>query len=246
LVARHARIAQGITSMAVSPNECYRCRTEEQDVADTMREFDRYIIERELGAGGMGRVYLAHDPKLNRRVALKVMLEERVAAGSDGPSLASRLVREARSAAAFQHPNAVTVFDVGEFEGRPFIAMEYVQGSSLRIRARDASSADKLRWLLQVARALGAAHKAGIIHRDIKPDNVIITIDDQAKVVDFGIARRPSLPAGAAEPTVDGGMETVTAAGQIVGTPLYMAPEQIQAGQVTDKTDQFSWGVMAY
>ena len=221
-----------------------------EGAASTLRPgatVDRYVLERELGAGGMGRVYLAHDPKLGRRVALKVVLAEAGDSVDDQAQWSTRLVREARAAASLKHQHAVVVYDVGECDGKPFIAMEYVEGRALRAYVGDTSTPwpVKLRWLCQVARALGAAHAAGIVHRDVKPDNVIIGTNGEAKVVDFGIARRPSIEASEG-PTAQAGIETLTAKGQMIGTPRYMAPEQILSAEVDGRTDQFSWGVMAY
>jgi len=172
--------------------------------------------------------------RLNRPVALKVLLE---AEGKRGAP-AARLLREARSVASFQHPNAVTIFDVGEYDGSPYIAMELVDGWTLTELAErdDVRWARKLSWLLDAARALGAAHAAGLVHRDVKPDNVIVRPDGFAKVVDFGIARR------APPERVSRGLEHQP----IMGTPPYMSPEQLAGDAVDSRSDQFSWGVMSY
>src|SRR5882757_5227757 len=131
--------------------------------------FDRYTIEAPLGQGGMGCVYRAHDARLGRRVALKVISDEQADANAN-----ARLLREARAAAAFDHPNAVSIFDVGEYEGTPFIVMELVLGRTLRAAACDASvpAPTCVAQLADVARALAVAHKRGLVHRDIKPENV--------------------------------------------------------------------------
>ena len=212
---------------------------------------DRYSIEALLGEGGMGEVYRAHDARLHRNVALKIL---RVAAdapssGSSSPAEgAARMLREARAAAALDHPNAVSIFDVGELEGTTFIAMELIEGKTLRAFIGDSTITleRRVRWLLDVARALAAAHKRGLVHRDIKPENVMVRDDGVVKVLDFGIARR-------AQPKVDEHARTeipvsaATATGDaIVGTPLYMAPEQMRGDRVDGRTDQFAWGVLAY
>ena len=176
--------------------------------------FDRYVIETLLGEGGMGRVYRAHDTRLGRRVALKVLRFDggRGAAHSspwftqspeEGNSAhaSARLMREARASAALDHPNAVTVFDVGRVDDTLFIAMEFVPGRTLRSVIGDTSIAwdVKLRWLLDTARALGAAHERGLVHRDVKPENVMVRDDGVVKVLDFGIAKRISIDPEAAK-----------------------------------------------
>jgi serine/threonine-protein kinase len=199
-------------------------------------ELGRYRIERVLGAGGMGRVYGAYDSVLRRRVALKVLH----ALESDDTAPGA-LLREARAAAAFTHPNAVAIYDVGEHEGTPFIAMELLEGRSLRAFVGDVtvSTERKVRWLIGVAKALGAAHDAGLVHRDVKPGNVLVGADDVVKVLDFGIAKRKTTGEDATN-------EPETAAGSLKGTPRYMAPEQILGQPVDARTDEFAWGLLAY
>ncbi len=209
----------------------------------------RYIIEGILGEGGMGSDYRADDPVLHRKVALKV-----VRARDDGgdPRAAAegtaRLLREARAAAALVHPSAVAIYDVGEIDGDPFIAMELVSGKTLRDRAADATATldERVRWLVEVARVLDAAHKKGIVHRDIKPDNVMVTDDGGVKVLDFGIARRRVEGPFDASSATGAGFGTLTAKGTAIGTPMYMAPEQMLAVDVDGRADQFAWGVMAW
>src|SRR5579883_2965896 len=154
--------------------------------------FDRYVIEDVLGEGGMARVYRAHDPRLHQRVALKVLRLDSSTDPDTSVDATARVMREARAAAALDHPNAVSVFDVGEADGQLFIAMELVVGKSLRAYVGDASVSweTKLRWMLDAARALGAAHERGLVHRDVKPENVMVRADGMVKVVDFGIAKR--------------------------------------------------------
>jgi serine/threonine-protein kinase len=216
-------------------------------IGDTI---DRFVIEAVLGEGGMGRVYRALDPRLGRRVALKVMLAEG-ASETVRAEAAARMEREARAAAAFNHPNVVAIYEVGEFDGSPYIAMELVAGRTLRSLMGDVRTSEdqRLEWLIDVARGLGAAHRAGLVHRDIKPDNVMITTDGVVKVLDFGIARRSELaggPVDPAAPTISPHTPAITAEGVAIGTPQYMAPEQIRGEPLDGRADQFAWGVMAF
>jgi serine/threonine-protein kinase len=186
----------------------------------------------------MGAVWRAYDTLLRRDVALKVLSDDREAR--------ARLLREARAAAALKHPNAVAVFDVGEHEDTTFIAMEVIEGRSLRRFVGDSSVAldKKLRWLHSIADVLGAAHRAGLVHRDIKPENVMVCADDTIKVLDFGIAKRAADVEQPA-PTSDAPASFRTADGRITGTPRYMAPEQKTGGAVDGRTDQYAWGLVA-
>ncbi len=214
--------------------------------------FDRYTIEVPLGQGGMGCVYRAHDTRLGRRVALKVISD----GPRDGPAHAdanARLLREARAAAALDHPNAVSIFDVGELDGAPYIAMELVSGRTLREAVGESSSSTpstpvetRAAWLSDVARALSAAHRSGLVHRDIKPENVMVRDDGVIKVLDFGIARRVSGSVDPSAPTQAPALPTLTKEGVKVGTPLYMAPEQIRGLPLDGRADQFAWGVLSY
>ncbi|NUP13721.1 MAG: serine/threonine protein kinase [Polyangiaceae bacterium] len=203
---------------------------------------DRYRIEDPIGEGGMGRVFRALDERLERRVALKVLHD-----AGEGNESRARLVREARAVAKLDHPNIVSVFDVGEHEAGPFVVMELIEGRSLRsvIADPNVAPAERVRIMSEVARALAVAHDAGIVHRDVKPENVLVRPDGRVKVVDFGIARRTSRPNDPSAPT-DVALSTLTAAGVKVGTPMYMAPEQIRGGDVDGRADQFAWGVTAY
>ena len=207
---------------------------------------DRYTVESVLGEGGMGTVYRAHDERLDRHVALKVVRRDDT--GDPGADAIARLVREARAAAKLDHPNAVSIFDLGAADGIAFIAMELVSGKNLRalVGDRSVALAERLRWLVDAGRALSAAHRAGLVHRDVKPENVMVRSDGMVKVLDFGIARRSAAPIDPSAPTEKGALMTLTAAGVPVGTPLYMAPEQIRGEPVDGRTDQFAWGVLAY
>jgi serine/threonine-protein kinase len=155
----------------------------------------------------------------------------------------SRVLREARAAAALDHPNAVSVFDVGEAEGRLFIAMELVVGKSLRAFVGDAGVRweTKLRWMVDAARALGAAHERGLVHRDVKPENMMVRSDGVVKVLDFGIAKRVVAGPGGFDE-----IKTITLQGGVVGTPWYLSPEQLRGATVDGRADQFAWAVTTY
>jgi serine/threonine protein kinase len=205
--------------------------------------FERYTIEAVIGQGGMGCVYRAYDPRLGRRVALKVLSD-----GSASAAGNARLVREARAAAAFDHPNAVAIFDVGELDGAPYLVMELVEGRTLRHAATDPEVplSTRVAQLSGVARALAAAHERGLVHRDIKPENVMVRDDGIVKVLDFGIARRTGGTVEPLSPTPAPALPALTVEGVKLGTPVYMAPEQIRGEELDGRTDQFAWGVLAY
>ena len=175
----------------------------------------RYRIARELGRGGMASVYLAHDEELGRDVAVKYLAEH--LSGDD--AFRARFVREARLAGRLAHPNIVRVYDVGELEGRPFIVMEYVPGTSLD-RAGLLSAAGAVDVGIQACAGLQHAHDAGLVHRDVKPANLLLRDDGVLKIADFGIAR-------ASESTRH------TQAGTLLGTAAYLAPEQIAGGEAS-------------
>ena len=210
--------------------------------------FDRYTIEAFIGEGGMGRVYRALDTRLHRKVALKILGVEAGASAATRSEGIARLLREARAAAALEHPNTVAIHDVGELDGIPYIAMELISGRTLRpcIGETGIPFEMRLRWLLDVARALAAAHKVGLVHRDVKPENVMVRDDGVVKVLDFGVARRISEAVDAEGPTHMGNIPTLTGKGVVVGTPVYMAPEQMHGGPVDGRADQFGWGVLAF
>ena len=190
----------------------------------------RYEIQRRLGRGGMGTVYVAHDPVLGRMVAIKVFLSD-----LDLPDAAERFTREARSAAALNHANIVTIHDYGEFSSQPYIVMEYIQGETLTEvirRKAPVSPAEKLRWIEELCTGVAYAHQVGVIHRDIKPTNLMIDRSGRLKILDFGIARM--LGSLASHATA------------LIGTPGYMAPEQILGGTIDYRSDLFSIGVVSY
>jgi len=179
----------------------------------------------------MGTVYLARDPGLDRRVALKTL----TLGAADTPELRRRFLREAQAAGGLRHPNIVTVYDVGEDAGQPYIAMEYVEGIDLEqvIQRRDPYSIEwKLDVLRQVCEGLACAHRNGIVHRDVKPANVRVSSSGEVKIMDFGLARL--------------GASTMTQSGRLLGTVQYMAPEQVQGGHVDHRADVFSVGAIAY
>jgi serine/threonine-protein kinase len=196
----------------------------------------------------MGEVYRAFDTRLHRRVALKLLLVAGAKNDDARKDATARMVREARAAAALDHPNKVGVFELGEVLDVPYIAMEYIAGRTLRAHVGDASVpvARKVAWLCDVARALDAAHAVELIHRDVKPDNVMVREDGVVKVLDFGIARRATQTADALLPTAGPAIPTLTGAGVIVGTAAYMPPEQIRGERLDGRADQFAWAVMAF
>jgi hypothetical protein len=204
---------------------------------------DRYRIVDRLGQGGMGVVYRAFDAKLDREVAVKVVAPEDV--GDAG--LRARLIREARTAAKVVHPGIVHVYDVGETsDGGVFVILELVDGASLRQSLGEAalSLTDRLRILAECARALEAAHSAGVVHRDIKPDNVMVRTNGRAVLLDFGLAkpRQLATPSGVHQATEP----ALTRHGAIAGTPAYLAPEQARGEDLDGRADQFALGVTAY
>lgn len=189
----------------------------------------RYRLVRRIGAGGMADVWCADDEMLNRRVALKFLLE-RYASDQD---FVERFKREAAAAAGLQHPNVVSVYDRGEHEGRPFIAMEYVEGASLKdLIDRGLSAGEAIEIIRQVLAGARFAHARGIIHRDLKPQNVLVDREGRARVADFGIAR-----AGPSE---------ITQTGSVLGTAQYLSPEQAQGFDTTATSDLYSVGAMLY
>jgi serine/threonine protein kinase len=176
-------------------------------------QYGRYRIVKELGKGNMGVVYQAHDPQIDRMVALKVLRADRVAS----EDFVARFLKEARAIGRLSHPRIVTVYDVGEDHGSIYIAMEYLKGEPLNeiLQKGRLSSEQAVDIVIQVAQALDYAHKEGIVHRDIKPSNIILTPDHKVKLTDFGIARIEDSTAG-----------YQTQAGEILGTPIYMSPVQ--------------------
>jgi len=209
--------------------------------------FGRYVIEEVLGAGGMGQVYRALDTVLHRQVALKLLVAEHGDAELWEEAKA-RMLREARASAALQHPNAVAIYDLGTVEDTPYIAMELVPGQSLRAYVGDdlVPWDRKLRWMLDVGAALAAAHAAGLVHRDVKPENVMVRPDGQVKVLDFGIARRAAVQGAAATAPASAPTTQITGAGTVLGTIRYMSPEQMAGKPLDGRSDQFAWAITTY
>ncbi len=201
---------------------------------NTVRSIGRYRIEALLGTGAMGEVYRAHDPAIDRLVAIKVVRPELVA-GSGGEQLLERFRREARAAGRRFHPNIVAIWDFGDDNGTPFLVMELVEGQSLDQLIKSSGPLPQGRSvaiITQVLSALGFAHGNGIVHRDIKPSNIMILPGDHVKVADFGIARIEA--------------SEFTIVGDLLGTPAYMAPEQLSGGPIDHRTDLFATGVILF
>ena len=189
----------------------------------------QYEIVEQLGEGGMGVVYKAKDTKLDRFVALKFLTKNIGSSDSDR----QRFMQEAKAAATLNHPNICTIYDVVEHEGQLFIAMEFIDGETLRDRKNNISFKQSIDIGIQVAEALAAAHEKGIVHRDIKPENVMMRKDGLVQIMDFGLAKLQ-------------GVSRLTREGNTVGTMGYMSPEQVQGFNVDHRTDIFSFGVLLY
>ncbi|MBX3061094.1 MAG: serine/threonine protein kinase, partial [Anaerolineae bacterium] len=187
---------------------------------------NRYLLEAEIGRGGMGVVYRAQDTLLNRRVAVKLL-----SAGTLGTEGRARLLHEAQAAARLNHPNIITIYDAGEFDGASYIIMEMLEGESLYDR-RPQNLSETLQIAIQISTALEHAHANGVIHRDLKPENVIITHDGTAKLTDFGLARSVA--------------SRLTVEGAFIGTVFYLPPEQALGQAIDGRTDLYAFGVMLY
>jgi serine/threonine protein kinase len=210
----------------------------------------RYIVLGTLGAGGMGVVYSAYDPELDRKVAVKLLH----ASAHDSIGRA-RLLREAQALARLSHPNIVSVYDVGTHGDRVWVAMELVAGTTLGrwLRGRPREWPAVLETMIAAGRGLAAAHATGLVHRDFKPDNVMVGDDGRVRVMDFGLARAAASDAAHElagdddlAPRLPALRDAITRAGSIAGTPAYMAPEQFAAASVDARTDQFSFCVAAW
>ena len=261
--------ADARTSVSAHVDRCDACRAlvakvsrslfpAEDDVDDEIvadlapgETVGRYQVVATIGRGGMGVVYLAHDPRLNRQVALKVLRADRDA---DRANAQARLLREAEALAQLSHPNVVAVYDAGLWHDQVFIAMELVAGGTLRTWAREhqGSARDILDAFVQAGYGLAAAHDAGLVHRDFKPENALIDRAGRVRVTDFGLARFDGAApqdadrrrtAGSASPML---ATPLTEAGSVLGTPAYMAPEQVSGRDIDARTDQFCFCVSLF
>src|SRR5262245_48200606 len=215
------------------------------------KSLKQYVVTRHLGQGGMGEVWLAHDTSLDRDVAIKVL----PVGGSflDLSTRKERFFREAKAASALNHPNIVTIYEINSDQGIDFIAMEYVQGSTLTAILKNGSlPIDRVTsYASQIAAAVGRAHRAGIVHRDLKPGNIMVTDEDLLKVLDFGLAKALPRTSDASAETVEA-KEVVSPAapltreGTTIGTIGYMSPEQSLGDLVDARSDVFSFGVILY
>src|ERR671927_1348070 len=193
---------------------------------------ERYRLEEKIGSGGMSTVYRAFDPTLERWVAIKLMHRDI----SDDPDQLERFRREARAVARLSHPHVVTVIDAGDDDGTPYIVFEYVEGETLKERIRSAGRLpipEAVAYAIEIGRALGAAHERAIVHRDVKPQNVLIDDEGSAKVTDFGIARTLT-------------EEGLTADGRVLGTTDYVSPEQALGHDVGPQSDLYSLGIVLF
>ncbi len=195
--------------------------------------FGRYQVIKELGRGSMGVVYQAHDPNLDLTVALKVLRQDRV----DSTAFTKRFLREAKALGRLDHPNIIRVYNVDEAEGNVYIAMEFIEGESLdKVMEHKKFTTDEVIELgITIADTLNHAHEKGIVHRDIKPSNILVRSDGRIKITDFGIAHLD-------DPTAS----IQTQAGEILGTPAYMSPEQVLSRPVDGRSDLFSAGIILY
>jgi eukaryotic-like serine/threonine-protein kinase len=199
-----------------------------------------YEISAPLGAGGMGEVYRAHDTRLHRTVAIKILPYDKF----DDAERKKRFLQEARAASALLHPNIVVLYDIAQDAGMDFLVMEYVQGMNLKDRMSRGSLPlqEVVRYGIQILSALAAAHAARIVHRDIKPANIMVTPDSQIKILDFGLAKW-SAPAAETEANT---VASLTQAGIVVGTVTYMSPEQTRGEPLDGRSDIFSLGSVLY
>jgi eukaryotic-like serine/threonine-protein kinase len=230
LASQQLLLAQASQSSAKSTAETTALSVD--SLGPGSRVAGRFVVERALGSGGMGAVYLAHDDRLGEAVALKVI----AGASMLDPAAADRFRQEASAARRISHPNVVRIHDIGDEHGLLFLSMEYVSGTSLAalIERHGVLPVEQLRSVVvQICQGLTAAHQAGVVHRDLKPANILVDDKQCVKIIDFGLARLPHL-------------ERMTATGLILGTPEYMAPEQVRGRSVDTRTDIYALGALIY
>lgn len=205
-----------------------------------------YLVKERLGEGGMGEVFLVEDQKLHRRAALKLIRADL----TRDAARRQRFLQEATLAASIDHPHICAIYDIDEADGRTFIAMEYVEGRSLRdlLRQGPLTLRRALDLAMQMADALAKVHERGVVHRDLKPDNVLVSEDGYAKIIDFGVAKLvdPLARAGAADAATLTEVRIRTADGVVLGTMGYMSPEQVKGEPVDARSDIFSFGALLY
>ena len=199
---------------------------------------NQYEIVSALGEGGMGEVFLANDHRLGRKVAIKILTE-------DGQRAGRRLISEAKAAAVLDHPNICAIYEVGEAGASGFIVLQYVEGESLaeRLERGPIEVREALAIAAQIADGLAEAHEHGIIHRDVKPQNIMLAAGSRVKILDFGLAKVTHDPSGAA---ADAQTSVKTAAGMVRGTVPYMSPEQLRGEKLDGRTDMFSFGIVLH
>src|SRR5580704_10531234 len=208
------------------------------------RTISHFEILEKLGEGGMGVVYCARDLKLDRLVAVKILPAEHTA----DPRRRARFAAEAKAASALNHPNIITIYEIETVDGVDYIAMEYVRGSTLRelIPPGGMNLADALNYANQIAAGLAAAHGAGIVHRDVKPANIMVTKSGLVKLLDFGLAQVEQAQFSESASTGTMVPAFLTKPGTILGTAAYMSPEQAQAKEMDQRSDIFSFGIVLY
>src|SRR5580698_6433629 len=238
-------VRQRVEAMLGQPEAGYPAWPSEPDPVAASRlrpgvQVGQYKIETAIGAGGMGTVFRAVDTKLHRPVAIKFLSDDLADAAAR-----RRFQREAQMASSLNHPHILTVYDIGEFEGRQYLATEFVDGGTLKNWAQQhpRSWEDVAQLLTGVADGLAAAHQAGILHRDIKPDNILVTTSGYAKLADFGLAKLESSDPRSVTRTLT---EAHTRQGMIVGPLAYMSPEQASGQTLDARSDVFSFGVVLY
>jgi serine/threonine-protein kinase len=209
--------------------------------------FGRFVLQRELGRGPMSEVFLAEDDS-RWKVAVKFFLLEPGSSMDDRPKWSTRMVREARAAADFRHPNVVAIHEVGDVAGFPFLIRDFIEGRSLAEMAFDRDpglAAWRVHWVRELARTLADIHRAGLVHRDVKSSNALVRRDGALRVLDFGVARRSvDRTAGLAAP-ISERIPSIPKP-RVIGTPAYTAPERFASQPASPAADQFGWGVVAY